>query len=126
MVSGWDCHGLPIEVKALQHASKRSKKEGQGSSAPPLSALDIRMEARKFAEVFFLFPPSPGSSLPQLPLPVLLCQSDFISVTCAKEAIEEQRDTIRRWCLLTDLDRIYRTIGWLACGFFFFFVSPLA
>lgn len=37
---GWDCHGLPIELKALQKASEQSKS---------LSPIEIRSLCRKFA-----------------------------------------------------------------------------
>ncbi|XP_076060006.1 isoleucyl-tRNA synthetase, mitochondrial isoform X2 [Oratosquilla oratoria] len=42
---GWDCHGLPIELKALKKEKKRKKKQGSNS----LSPLDIRAKARQFA-----------------------------------------------------------------------------
>jgi isoleucyl-tRNA synthetase len=38
---GWDCHGLPIEVKALQ-----ALKKGHGSLTP----VGVRAVARSFAE----------------------------------------------------------------------------
>ncbi|XP_012271517.1 isoleucine--tRNA ligase, mitochondrial isoform X2 [Orussus abietinus] len=39
-VPGWDCHGLPIEYKALS---------GSGAKAAELSPLEIRRRAREFA-----------------------------------------------------------------------------
>ncbi|XP_075985565.1 isoleucyl-tRNA synthetase, mitochondrial [Anticarsia gemmatalis] len=42
-VPGWDCHGLPIELKALQKA-KKNKKDKQ-----PSSPIDVRQIARTFA-----------------------------------------------------------------------------
>lgn len=38
---GWDCHGLPIELKALQKASEQSKNK--------LNPIEIRSLCRKFA-----------------------------------------------------------------------------
>ena len=40
-VPGWDCHGLPIEQKALQQASK---------SAKGLSPIEIRQRSKELAE----------------------------------------------------------------------------
>ncbi|OXU30324.1 hypothetical protein TSAR_014921 [Trichomalopsis sarcophagae] len=40
-VPGWDCHGLPIELKALTSAKKRVSE---------LTPMQIRAQARKFAE----------------------------------------------------------------------------
>lgn len=45
-VPGWDCHGLPIELKALED-QKKAGKLGGGSS---VSAAVIRRTARKLAE----------------------------------------------------------------------------
>ncbi|XP_026750384.2 isoleucine--tRNA ligase, mitochondrial [Galleria mellonella] len=42
-VPGWDCHGLPIELKALQKAKKASKQ------SEPNSPVHIRQLARAFA-----------------------------------------------------------------------------
>uniref|UniRef100_A0A4W3JMA3 isoleucine--tRNA ligase n=1 Tax=Callorhinchus milii TaxID=7868 RepID=A0A4W3JMA3_CALMI len=40
-VPGWDCHGLPIELKALEEI---------GEEAKTLSPIEIRKKAREFAE----------------------------------------------------------------------------
>ncbi|XP_008707634.1 isoleucine--tRNA ligase, mitochondrial-like [Ursus maritimus] len=40
-VPGWDCHGLPIEIKVLSEL---------GGKAQNLSAVEIREKARSFAE----------------------------------------------------------------------------
>ncbi|XP_042858858.1 isoleucine--tRNA ligase, mitochondrial-like [Penaeus japonicus] len=45
-VPGWDCHGLPIELKALDRDKKRKKKE----VPTPTTPLGIRKMAKKFAE----------------------------------------------------------------------------
>lgn len=45
-VPGWDCHGLPIELKALQ----AQQKAGNNFSKGPGSAATIRKAARKLAE----------------------------------------------------------------------------
>lgn len=42
-VPGWDCHGLPIEIKALEQ--QREKKDGEGI----LDAIGIRRAARNLA-----------------------------------------------------------------------------
>ncbi|KAK9699626.1 hypothetical protein RND81_08G185500 [Saponaria officinalis] len=41
-VPGWDCHGLPIELKVLQSLDQESRKE--------LTALKLRAKAAKFAK----------------------------------------------------------------------------
>ncbi|XP_063388023.1 isoleucine--tRNA ligase, mitochondrial [Cydia fagiglandana] len=53
-VPGWDCHGLPIELKALQQTEKSKKSapstvETQKQETMPSSAVEIRQVARKFA-----------------------------------------------------------------------------
>ncbi|KFB47061.1 AGAP003156-PA-like protein [Anopheles sinensis] len=45
-VPGWDCHGLPIELKALEAFNKKKK---HGSTEARTTAVDIRNTARKFA-----------------------------------------------------------------------------
>ncbi|KAA8909861.1 tRNA synthetases class I-domain-containing protein [Sphaerosporella brunnea] len=48
-IPGWDCHGLPIELKALQKASAGSVAEAveRGKSMTP---LEIRRQAKQLAE----------------------------------------------------------------------------
>eukprot|EP00633_Aureoumbra_lagunensis_P005920 CAMPEP_0197310934 /NCGR_PEP_ID=MMETSP0891-20130614/9467_1 /TAXON_ID=44058 ORGANISM="Aureoumbra lagunensis, Strain CCMP1510" /NCGR_SAMPLE_ID=MMETSP0891 /ASSEMBLY_ACC=CAM_ASM_000534 /LENGTH=945 /DNA_ID=CAMNT_0042796811 /DNA_START=72 /DNA_END=2906 /DNA_ORIENTATION=- len=57
-IPGWDCHGLPIELKVLQFiddaekkAKKAAKKNGQeiGKKKKELSPLELRAKARDFA-----------------------------------------------------------------------------
>ena len=45
-VPGWDCHGLPIELKALQ----RQKEKGQIDNASQLGAVSVRRAARQLAQ----------------------------------------------------------------------------
>ena len=76
---GWDCHGLPIELKALGAPSSGGAKDKGKSSAPApkLSPLEVRAKARGFA----------------------------------LSALDEQRDEMRSWGLLADLDgETYRTL----------------
>nr|CAG4709686.1 unnamed protein product [Naegleria fowleri] len=44
-IPGWDCHGLPIEIKVLQELKKKKKMEVSGNSDP-----SIRKLAKDFAE----------------------------------------------------------------------------
>jgi isoleucyl-tRNA synthetase len=41
-VPGWDCHGLPIELKVLQSLPREERRE--------LGSMDLRKKAKKFAE----------------------------------------------------------------------------
>jgi len=45
---GWDCHGLPIELKALQAQKEKSKESGE-IAAPSMSPLKIRRKASQLA-----------------------------------------------------------------------------
>ena len=45
---GWDCHGLPIELKALQEHAIRSKADGSADSRS-ISAPDVRSLCRQLA-----------------------------------------------------------------------------
>ena len=67
-VPGWDCHGLPIELKVLQ---KMKSKERQG-----LTPLKLRQQASKFA----------------------------------MEAMEEQRETFKRFGVWGEWDNPYLTL----------------
>ncbi|KAI9179212.1 isoleucine-tRNA ligase [Blastocladiella emersonii ATCC 22665] len=52
-VPGWDCHGLPIELKALQESAKAAKKAkkstADAAAEPPLTPVAIRQKARELA-----------------------------------------------------------------------------
>jgi isoleucyl-tRNA synthetase len=45
---GWDCHGLPIELKALQAQQEKSKDSGE-AAAPSMSPIKIRRKASQLA-----------------------------------------------------------------------------
>ncbi|XP_048001195.1 isoleucine--tRNA ligase, mitochondrial isoform X2 [Leguminivora glycinivorella] len=87
-VPGWDCHGLPIELKALQQTKKtKTTPTGKGQKlaaaaetqevAAPSSAVEIRRVARKFA----------------------------------LETIERQKAQFESWGVMADWDkRCYRTL----------------
>jgi isoleucyl-tRNA synthetase len=47
-VPGWDCHGLPIEMKALQ-AAMGDKGAADGTAHTKMSPVDIRKAARELA-----------------------------------------------------------------------------
>ncbi|XP_045588344.2 isoleucine--tRNA ligase, mitochondrial isoform X1 [Procambarus clarkii] len=46
-IPGWDCHGLPIELKALQQNRRKKKTQDKFNEKDP---LQIRAAARRFAE----------------------------------------------------------------------------
>jgi isoleucyl-tRNA synthetase len=74
-VPGWDCHGMPIELKALEEMRRESKdlsskNENARKETPLPSALEIRKRARSYAEA----------------------------------AIKSQRDDFVRWGILADWD----------------------
>ena len=51
-VPGWDCHGLPIEIKALEEQRKKRSgdaPEGQATDINVLSAIETRRVARSLA-----------------------------------------------------------------------------
>ena len=51
-VPGWDCHGLPIELKVLQQINDKNKKikKKTGEMPPPLTPLQLRERAAQFAQ----------------------------------------------------------------------------
>ena len=51
-VPGWDCHGLPIELKVLQQINDKNKKikKKTGEQPPPLTPLQLRERAAQFAQ----------------------------------------------------------------------------
>ncbi|KXT08861.1 hypothetical protein AC579_6754 [Pseudocercospora musae] len=85
---GWDCHGLPIELKALQQPKAPGAKTKDIKDAPEqeakaatalskqMSAADIRAAARKLAA----------------------------------ETIEVQKKSFREWGVMGEWDRPYRTM----------------
>ena len=83
---GWDCHGLPIELKALQ--AQRTKEEQASSSedAP-------RQEAAAASGA-------------------CMSSSDIrrIARTLASETIENQMASFREWGVMGDWDRPYKTM----------------
>ncbi|KAM0715813.1 hypothetical protein Q7P37_008327 [Cladosporium fusiforme] len=47
---GWDCHGLPIELKALQQSQAAAQGKTPGEAAPPsMSEIKIRRKASQLA-----------------------------------------------------------------------------
>jgi len=49
-VPGWDCHGLPIELKVVQSLQAEAKKAAKkGETRQALSALELRAKAAEFA-----------------------------------------------------------------------------
>lgn len=48
-IPGWDCHGLPIELKAVE-LLKKEKLTAANAAASEESALAVRRVARKYAE----------------------------------------------------------------------------
>ncbi|EOD50672.1 putative isoleucyl-trna synthetase protein [Neofusicoccum parvum UCRNP2] len=67
-IPGWDCHGLPIEVKALQALGNPDRDQ--------LSPVEVRAAARRLAE----------------------------------RTVEEQKEGFRKWAVMGDWDRAYRTM----------------
>ncbi|KAK0114143.1 isoleucine-tRNA ligase [Cadophora gregata] len=51
-VPGWDCHGLPIEIKALEQQRLKSKDQ-DGDAALNLDAIGVRRAARSLAAKTF-------------------------------------------------------------------------
>ena len=86
-ISGWDCHGLPIELKALTPSSPIPSP----SSSQPSSSF-----------------PSPSPSSPSPPLPPLEIRRRARAFALA--ALEAQKAEFRQWGLLTDLSLSYRTL----------------
>ena len=48
-IPGWDCHGLPIEIKALQAQEGKGAVDGNGKARSRLSAIQVREAARHLA-----------------------------------------------------------------------------
>lgn len=50
-IPGWDCHGLPIEIKALQAQKGQGAGDGNGNgkAGSHLSAVQVREAARQLA-----------------------------------------------------------------------------
>ena len=48
-IPGWDCHGLPIEIKALQAQKEQGVGDRNGKARSRLSAVQVREVARQLA-----------------------------------------------------------------------------
>lgn len=48
-IPGWDCHGLPIEMKVLQAQESKGAVDGNGKARSRLSAIQVREAARQLA-----------------------------------------------------------------------------
>lgn len=85
-VPGWDCHGLPIELKALQQRQQGEttaqtladtpKQEAAAASGIGMSAVEVRESARELAS----------------------------------STIEEQKRSFRAWGVMADWDHPYKTM----------------
>lgn len=83
---GWDCHGLPIELKALQQAKEREvqanfledrpQKEAEAARSTQMTAVDVRKAARQLAD----------------------------------ETIEEQKQAFKSWGVMGEWDAPYKTM----------------
>lgn len=83
---GWDCHGLPIELKALQKSKEREaqanamedkpQKEAEVARSTQMTAVDIRRAAREVAN----------------------------------ETIEEQKMAFKSWGIMGEWDTPYKTM----------------
>ena len=49
-IPGWDCHGLPIEMKVVQEMKKKKKKDGEDNSPKGTKDPSIRKLAKEYAE----------------------------------------------------------------------------
>jgi isoleucyl-tRNA synthetase len=87
---GWDCHGLPIELKALEARNKDTTKK-KNKKSKKISSL----------------PPQPGEEAvdPNDPLWVRRKAKEF-----AEEAIVVQKEAFQRWGVLGDWESPYRTM----------------
>ncbi|GAB7358356.1 hypothetical protein MBLNU230_g2427t1 [Neophaeotheca triangularis] len=83
---GWDCHGLPIELKALQQSKEREaqanamedkpQKEAEVARSTQMTAVDIRRAAREVAN----------------------------------ETVEEQKMAFKSWGIMGEWDTPYKTM----------------
>lgn len=48
-IPGWDCHGLPIEIKVLQAQKGQGAGDGNGKTGSRLSDVKVREAARQLA-----------------------------------------------------------------------------
>lgn len=93
-IPGWDCHGLPIELKALQSLnldksgadSKKSKKSRKSEASDAAAAAAERGKSMDPVEVRKL------------------------AAKLAKKTIEEQKDGFKSWGVMGDWDNAYKTL----------------
>lgn len=82
---GWDCHGLPIELKAISLLSQPPPSPPSAEGSPPA--------------------PSPAVS----PSPSAL-ELRRAAAACAREAIERQRESFKRFGVMGDWNSPYTTM----------------
>ncbi len=90
-VPGWDCHGLPIEIKALERLPARTT----------LAPRDIRRHARQLC----------ATRCASMPASLLMHGSRPHDARSALETIDKQCVEFRSWAVLGDWDAPYRTLG---------------
>ena len=78
---GWDCHGLPIELRALQEAAAAAASSGAG--------------------------PGEASTLAQVLTPLQIRQR---AAACAQQVVDAQRRSFERWGVMGDWDAPYATM----------------
>ena len=84
-VPGWDCHGLPIEMKALQQSHKKVYKK-------------IKKNYKEAEDLSYLQPSMPSWSVREA------------AQELATKTIEGQRDKFRSWAIMGDWKNAYTTM----------------
>ncbi|KAL7274888.1 isoleucine-tRNA ligase [Rhizina undulata] len=98
-IPGWDCHGLPIELKALQNI------HFPPNPLPPVGSTQVSKKAKKY--------PPPGSSAADAvekgksmrPLEIR-----EIARTLALNTVFGQRKVFKSWGIMGDWDNAYKTL----------------
>lgn len=91
-IPGWDCHGLPIELKALGES---------GTSG--LGVLQIRQKGKDRQEV------CPTRRPIRFTASVKCCFHPISARAFAEEAIARQKAAFQRWGVMADWDQCYYT-----------------
>ena len=90
---GWDCHGLPIELKVLQQMeSEASKKDRKATANDPAAPDDLKAVPGQFYER-------------KSPVVVRNAARKLASAT-----IESQMEQFKRWAIMADWNNSYTTM----------------
>ncbi|RPB11360.1 isoleucyl-tRNA synthetase [Morchella conica CCBAS932] len=100
-IPGWDCHGLPIELKALQSLSSSTTHPTPATN--PENSKKKHSKKEKAKEATAAEAAESGKSMPPVELRRL-------AASLARTTVEAQKEGFKSWGVMGDWEHAYRTL----------------